>query len=193
MNDRVGRLRPWVALLSAALLAGCSGDNPTKPKPPSGPAPSIRSTPQDVLRYLESAYSHRDSTETRSIYDSTYVGVSTDLTAPPGSQILTFTYVDEVDHVAAMARAHSITSVILSFGNVVRLGSDNPSHPEWATIQIPGSNMRLDIESDSTSVLLTTVGVTESFSFKPTTPDSTSPTDTTWKIVRWSEVSVGFP
>jgi len=191
MNDRVGRLRPWVALLSAALLAGCSGDNPTKPKPPSGPAPIVRSTPQDVLKYLEYAYSRRDSIAIQSIYDSSYAGVSTDMTASPVSQSLNFTYADEVAHVAAMARSHSITSVTLNFGNLTRLGSGDVSHPEWATIQVPGSNMELEIMDGPDGFSLAPAGITEAFSFKPTAPDSTSPTDTTWKIVRWSEVYAG--
>jgi len=193
MNDRVGRRRVWVSLISVALLAGCSGDNPTKPKPLSGPPLSARSTPQDVLKYLEYTYSRRDSVGTKSIYDPSYIGVSTNLTAPPVSQILNFSYADEVAHVAAMARSHSITTVTLSFGTLTRLESDDPSHPDWATIQISGSNMRLEIDAlaDSSSAALNPVGITEAFSFKPTAPDSTSPTDTTWKIARWSEIYAG--
>jgi len=189
MNDRVGRLPLWVVLLSAALLAGCSGDNPTKPKPPSGPALSVRSTPQDVLKYLEYVYSNRDSVAIKSIYDSTYVGISTDMTNQT-LQVLEFGYSDEVAHVAALARAHSISSVTLKFRNLIRLGSGDVSHPEWATIQVPGSNMLLEIEDGPEGFNLASAGITEAFSFKPTAPDSTSPTDTTWKIVRWSEVSV---
>src|SRR5262245_15381247 len=132
MKDRAGRTRFWVALASAALLAGCGGDNPTKPKP-SAPPPTVRYTPQDVLKYLEYAYSRRDSIAIKSIYDPTYMGTSTDLTQPPGSQILNFTYVDEVDHVAAMARKNSIISVMLNFGSLTRIGADDVSHPDWAT------------------------------------------------------------
>jgi len=195
MNCRVPTTCLWAVLVFAALLAGCSGDIPEKPKPINTTQPSVRSTPQDVLKYLANVYSIRDSVAIKSIYDSTYTGVSTDLLQPLGSQHLNFTYADEVEHVAALARTHTITSVKLSFGSMVRLQSDDITHPEWAHIEMSSlTDMTLDIEDGPNSV---TVGpaasAAESFSLKPTTPDSTSPTDTTWKIVRWYELSPVAP
>jgi hypothetical protein len=185
------RIGPALAVLATAItVAGCGDNHESPPKAPPGPQSVIRSTPENALKQLEYVYTKRDSTGIKALYDSTYAGTSTDETALPGSQVLNFTYADEVEHVAAMARAREISSVILSFGTLTRLPSNDVSHPEWATIQIAGSNMSLEIDALD-AVELHASGISESFSFKPTTPDSTSPTDTTWKIVRWSELYVG--
>jgi len=175
-------------LATAAILAGCSNNNPTKPKP--APAPQFnRSTPENTLLYLAHVYSSRDTVAIRSLYDFTYMGESRDLNDPPASQLLTFSYADEVEHVVALRKKPTITDVVLTFGGtLVRLGSDDVSHPEWAKIQIPGNNIRLEIIDAVDTHSLSSPGITEAFSFAPTTPDSTSATDTTWKIVRWSEV-----
>lgn len=185
------RIGPALAVLATAItVAGCGDNHESPPKPPPGPQSVIRSTPENALKQLEYVYTKRDSIGIKALYDSTYAGTSTDETALPGSQVLNFAYVDEVEHVAAMARSHGITSVILSFGAPTRLPSSDVSHPEWATIQVPGSNMRLEIDALD-AVELPASGISESFLFRPVTPDASSPTDTTWKIVRWSELYVG--
>ena len=53
------------------------------------------------------------------------------------------------------------------------------------------SGLRLEIDDGSiaTSYFIASDRETMEFKFIPTSPDSTSPTDTTWKIVRWSEVA----
>jgi hypothetical protein len=138
--------------------------------------------PFSVLDALESAYSHRDSTEIKLIYDINYAGSSFD-PKTPGQ--LVFTKQDEIRHVEGLYRTTSITEVSLKFPpNKVRY-TDSADPPGWATIQI--QNMTLDISDSQTSYNLLT---SETFEFKfiPYTPDSTSPTDTTWKIVRWTEL-----
>jgi hypothetical protein len=176
------------SLLLAACLAGCGKDNPVKPdnKPLAYP---ILSSPQNVLTALAESYSRRDSVETKIIYDSTYVGTSVDLTEPPQSQFLTFHYFDEIEHVAALARSTTITSVVLDFGGpLIRLPSDDSVHPEWAVIQIPGSNMQLVIYDTPNPSSLDATGEFMKFKFRPSAPEFSSPTDTLWRIVRWEEV-----
>jgi len=185
-----------LAVLGALVLVGdgCifSPDSTHKPPPGGGPQPVVQSTPENTLKQLEYVYSNRDSLLIKDVYDSTYVGTSTDQTAGNGGQILNFSYPDEIDHVAAMARAHEITTVTLSFGALTRLPSDDISHPDWALVQISGANMRLEVDAsvDSLSARLNPVGETFKFKLKPVTPAST-PTDTLWKIVRWEEIYVG--
>lgn len=183
-----------LVILGAMVLAGngCIFDPISTHKPPitSGPEPVVQSTPENTLKQLEYAYTHRDTLLIKAVYDSTYTGSSTDLTQPPASQILNFTYVDEVEHVAALARSHSIINVSLSFGVTTRLPSDDISHPDWAVVQMPGSQVQLDIQADTTSFGLYAIGETLTFKLRPITPAST-PTDTLWKIVRWQESYVG--
>ena len=183
------RLGCMVALMAAAVLGGCSGDddkNPTKP-PPVGIVEPI--SPQNVLHNLLLSYQNRDSTEYKSIYDSSYTGTSTDLNDPPGSQLLTFRYADEVAHIAALARSTSIISVVLDFGpssSWTRLASEDPSHPEWAVIQV--AYVHGEINDVATTVYSFQSVNPMIFAFTPTVA---APGDTTWKIIRWTEIGQG--
>ena len=194
---RLMRFTVVPALVAASILSGCgSKDNPVKPSNPSGPTYLIRSTPQNVLTNLEEAYSKRDSVETKALYDPSYAGTSQDLNDPPGTTPNFFTYSDEVSHVSALAYSPTISSVYLSFGPAAswtRLESNDPSHPEWAAIEIAGSNFR--IECTDGANMWQAGGSNEflEFMFKPSTPESTSPTDTLWRIVRWREVRAAGP
>jgi hypothetical protein len=134
------------------------------------------------------AYVARDSTEYKSLYDSSYVGTSTDLNDPPGTQVSTFRFSDEVAHIAAFARSTTIVSVVLDFGpssSWTRLASDDPSHPEWAMIQL--GPWRLEVY-DGATAYTTQATYPMIFAFNPTVA---APGDTTWKIVRWTEVGSG--
>jgi hypothetical protein len=189
---RLVRFTVIPAFVAASVLSGCGEDSPTKPPPGGGGPPTypVLSSPQNVLAALEIAYSSRDSMETKALYDSSYVGRSEDLSDPYGTP-LSFTYYDEVRHVSVMRRSTTISHVVLDFGTAtswIRLGSDDPSHPEWAVIQIAGSN--LDVQVTEGNEAYQAGGSNEflEFRFKPTTPASTSPTDTLWKIVRWMEI-----
>jgi hypothetical protein len=177
------------ALLAVAVLSACD-KNTVKPTPRTVPIYPILGTPQEVLTALQLAYARRDSVEYKALHDSSYVGTSTDDLDPPGTPPLQFTFADEAAHIAALARRSSISRVRLELGPASswnRLPSDDVAHPEWAMIQIPGMNFEVEITDGFDSY--TAGGQLEfiHFAFKPTTPDSTSPTDTTWKIVRWTE------
>ena len=134
------------------------------------------------------AYSRRDSLECKDVYDSSYVGTSEDLGNPPGTPPILLTYADEVSHVAALARTATISSIFCDLGSPAswtRLGSNSPSHPEWAMIQIAGSNIAIQVTDGVTSAVAGGSNLFFEFAFNPSTP--VSPTDTTWKIVRWTE------
>ena len=184
------RVALGVAVVVAALVGGCGGDDgPTEPQNTGYPE---RSTPQNLLMALTMSYEAGDSVETKQLYDSSYVGTSTDLNDPPGSQTRTFTYADEVAHVAALARTPSISNVVMDLGpssSWTRLPSDDPSHPEWALIQIGAGNWRVEIYDGQTLYSAQSTNPM-TFAFKPTVA---APPDTTWRIVRWTEVGSGIP
>lgn len=177
------------ALLAAAFLSACD-KNTLKPTPRPVDYYPVLSTPQNVLAALQLAYIFRDSVEYKALHDSSYAGTSTDQTAPPGTP-LQFTFADEVAHIVALARSNTVSRVRLSLGSPAawtRLPSDDMAHPDWAMIQIPGANF--DVEVTDGANTFSAGGAMEflQFKFQPATPDSTSPTDTTWKIIRWTEV-----
>ena len=183
------RLGWVVAVMAAGMLGGCGEDDdpPVKPPPPAIPD---RTTPQNTLEYMRLSYEARDSVQTKQVYDTSYVGTSTDLSDPPGTQLATFRYADEIGHVAVLARTSTIFSIALDLGPQsawTRLQSDDPSHPEWAMIQI--SSFHLDLYDGPTLyTALSTNPMTFTF-----TPNVAAPGDTTWKIVRWTEVATGGP
>ncbi|HET9252584.1 MAG TPA: hypothetical protein VFP58_10755 [Candidatus Eisenbacteria bacterium] len=129
----------------------------------------------------------------KAIFDSAYTGRSFDLY--DNSSTADFTYYDEVRHITALARTPGLTAY-LDLGNGStwdRLLSDDPSHPEWAIIQIVGSQYQVEITDGPTSVgALGEPGTFQEFAFSPTL-DSTSPSDTLWRIVRWRETGNSSP
>jgi hypothetical protein len=193
---RLPRPRPLVrstlltGLLAGAFLSACD-KNPVKPTPaPPARLYPVLATPQDVLSALQLAYIFRDSLEYKALHDSAYAGTSQDAFDPPGTPPLQFTFADEAAHIAKLARTNTITSARLDFGPPSgwnRLPSDDLAHPDWAIIQIPGSSFQVQIVDRDN--VFSAGGSTEflEFKFQPTAPDTTSPTDTTWKIVRWQE------
>lgn len=176
-----------VAVMAAGFLGGCGSDNKDPVEPP--PPPPGLNSPQNVLENLVLSYQARDSVKTRDLYDSSYVGTSTDLNDPPGSQVSIFHYADEVRHVAVMARTATISSVLVDLGpraSWIRMSSDDPSHPEWAMIQV--SNYRIEVFDGGTVYSAPSINPMI-YAFTPTV---TAPGDTTWKIVRWTEIGSGF-
>jgi hypothetical protein len=150
------------------------------------PAYPKLSTPENVLSALQMSYQARDSVEFKLLYDVDYIGTSTDLatqeTLPP------FNREAEYRHIAALAKVPSITNVILQFPPVLVREHSLGDPPDWVTIQMqPNSGVRLEVYDGNNVYTIPSEKELLEFKFIPTTPDSTSPTDTTWKIVRWNE------
>ena len=171
------------AVVLLIALAGCGGNKLIPPSP--GPKYLPSSTPLNVLRNMQIAYSTRDSTAYDSLFDAAYVGTSIDNT-PPGPMLLSLTKADEVQHIGALARQISISSVRLQFPPTLLRSRDVSDPQGWATIQLNS----LILEIDDTPATLS-IGNSESMEFKfiPTAPAPGSPTDTTWHIVRWIEIA----
>lgn len=178
------------------LTSGCGLFSPEE-EPPTGPPPPpvypILDHPRKVLRAFEIAYEAIDTTKFQDLYDSTYTGTSTDLNDP--SPPIPFTVEEEKAHIRDLALTPGIRTY-LTIGTEstwARLGSDDPSHPEWAVIQITGSDWNVQI-ADGNNIFEAQggPGTFIEFAFTPT-EDETSPTDTLWKIVRWKEVGASQP
>lgn len=149
--------------------------------------------PHNTLQALEIAYSRRDSIKYAELYDSTYTGSSVDLQDPGNS--IDFSFSDEARHMGALASTPGLTAY-LDLGSPEMwhlLPSDDPVHPEWVIVKITGSAYRIEI-FEGTHGLGATGGPStfQEFAFSPTL-DSTSPTDTLWRIVRWREVGNSEP
>ncbi len=157
----------------------------TKP-PPIYPLPS---DPYNVMAAYKIAYEARDSVEMNRLYDTDYIGTSIDQSNPQSILQLTFSKAEEVSSVGAMAKTTSITSVSLQIPPSL-LRETDLAQPTWALIQLPPSTVSLTIDDAGTSRVIESNKSSFEFRFAPTTPDSTSPTDTTWKIIRWSELRI---
>lgn len=175
------------AIALVGLLAGCGQDNPVKPAP-LVMYPTANS-PEHALERLRLAYAYRDSVEYRKLFDFEYVGTSHDLR--DGTSVTLFN-ADEVQHIQALARATTITSMDFSLGtssSIVRQGSDVLAHPEWAVIYISGVQFRLEInDTREGTMLVNNPPNSYAFRFKPT-PQDTTGTDTLWTLVQWDEVA----
>jgi len=178
--------RTLLAILPAAILLlapGCGDDGPSIVGPPPLPTYPPLSTPQNVLFALGLAYETRDSTVYVSCFDPAYQGVSYDVDNAPGFQPGVFAYADEAAHIGGLKRTSTILGVDVNFGPIANWVRADGSSPGWAQIII--SNPRIFI-ADGFDSWETGNGATFQFEFAPT-PDGASPTDTTWKIVRWVE------
>jgi hypothetical protein len=145
---------------------------------------------------MAAAFEERDSVVTDSVYDDAYQGSSTDQADPGGGTTLTFSKADEVRIVASMAGSASITFVDadLKSPNTWVRTSYASDPPDWVVLQI--SNWRIEVRDlargeYAASSFDSFGGSLMEFTFKPTTPDASSPTDTTWTIIRWREVKSG--
>ena len=132
---------------------------------------------------MKLAYQRRDSVEYTSLFDPAYSGQSIDQT-DPASGTLMFTRDDEMHHMGSLYRHSSIVSVTFDLGNGLIRYTDASDAP-WATMQT--TTAIIEINDTPTSYKVVTTNELIEFKFVPKTPDSASPTDTTWKVIRWNE------
>ena len=182
-----GRLVVAAVLLGAVFVTGCGKKKHyiTAPVPPRS-LYEEPVAPEAVLRNLALAYSTRDSTEYKSLFDENYQGTSIDQAAP-SPPTLTYTKADEARHIAALAKSATITSIELRLTLALARFTDVGDPPGWASIQNP---IQLLAIYDGADAYVVDLGreYTE-FKFIPTTPAPSSPSDTTWKIIRWTEIA----
>jgi len=174
-------------IFGLALPAGCifSPHRDDTCKNCGGPPPVYPPliNPFLVLSALETAYQHKDSTEIKLIYDENYEGSSFD--PQNANSTISLRKLDEVRHVEALYRTTTISNVTLQFPASMFRETDLNDPPGWTMIKVQGLLFEIDDAGTTYNLLANNI---QEFKFIPTAPDSTSPTDTTWKIVRWTEL-----
>ena len=167
----------------AVITIGCGKDKvvaPPRPVPFTYPA---LTTPESTVINVKYACERRDSTRTKQIYADNYVGTSTDQT---DHTTLTFTKDQEVAVVGVMARRTEISQVAMDLKPATWLRTHYLTDPAGvAAIQMTGVNIQVDDTQFGTQVA--NVSTFFEFKLKPTV-DHTSPTDTTWQVVGWTEI-----
>jgi hypothetical protein len=177
------RITLAATIVLLAFLAGCGKDNPVQPLPP-GPKYLPFSTPQNALENMRRAYVTRDTLGYDSTFDAAYIGESIDqLAASP--ILLTFTKADESQHIRALARTGTIHGINFVFPPTLRRETDAADTLGWATVGLYPFQIEID---DGISSLIVGPLETMTFKLRPVAPSPASPTDTTWRIVRWTEV-----
>jgi len=180
-------MRPasFLAVLIVALATGgCGRDKVLVGGTPTPPRIyPLLVNPYSVMDALSTAYERRDTTEIKLLYDDAYQGSSIDQT-DPAPAVLTFFKADEVKHVAALARAPILNVTLMLSINMTRF-NDPADPPGWTTIVNPITS--LEMSDSSTTWRVDIPNEMMEFKFVPHTSNPTS-VDTTWKIVRWTEI-----
>ena len=167
------------------LLSGCIF-SPTKGPGGGGPEPPKYEIPQEpniVLENLKKAYTAKDSLAYQACFDARYVGRSQDQTGT--DTIYTFTFADEARHIEVLAQSRTAIAELQLIPKMVR-SADLGEDPAWALIQNPIQSLTI-YDGNYTYYVPLDKEIIE-FHFIPKTPDSSSPTDTTWKIIKWTEI-----
>jgi hypothetical protein len=189
MSRRIAGIALAGTLFLTGFLVGCGKDNPTGigggPHPPPYVVTSI---PELVLFDLWKAYASRDSVMYDSLFDDAYQGTSIDQT-DHNPTALNFTKADEHAHIVALAKDSQITLINVTPAPSATRFRDNADPPGWETIQNPLAS--LEIRGTAADQIVSGSLEIMQFKFVPKTPAPGSPTDTTWKIIRWSEVKTG--
>jgi len=187
------RLATVLAVAAPLIFLGCGKDDgPIKPPTPQPIVYPDQSTPKNTVLRMSMAVANRDSVVTASVYADDYEGSSNDLDGPI-PEAFTFTKADEIRVIGAMALSNSIVSVDMDLGHPATWFQHHfvSDPPDWVTIEVPGYRIYVnDVDLGEFGMQSPSAGETRIFEFRlrPTTPDSTSPTDTTWTIVRWTEI-----
>jgi len=143
----------------------------------------IPSRPEFALHNLAEAYNHKDSTAYKGVFDDTYQASYLDQ-KDPSPQLVTYYKDDEARHIAFLAKSNANVDMRLSATLTPYQDLGDP--PGWMTIQVPFQSIAVST-IDSSFVVNMTQDYLE-MRFIPHTPDASSPTDTSWKVIKLTEV-----
>jgi len=178
-------LLPLVCAVIALSLSSCIF-SPAKGngKVVVPPKYDIPFSPEIVMQNLSKAYAARDTAEYRSLFDPFYIGTSLDQKL--GLPVDTLTFDKEASHIRHLYNTTSISFIEFLLKPAMVRARDAGDPVGWALIQDP--MFKLTISDGNTDYVVPITSETIEFRFVPKTPDTSSPTDTTWKIIRWTEV-----
>jgi len=131
-------------------------------------------SPYAVLYNLQEAYTHRDSTEYKSLYSDDFKGTFLDQN-DPSPQIASYFKTDEAMHIAYIARNPTISVGLLITGTPVQVVDLNDP-PGWITINEPFVSLQIGTWSVNPGA-----EDTIDMKFAPVPPTTTG-ADTTWVI-----------
>jgi hypothetical protein len=168
----------------ALLLSGCifspkKGAGGGGIEPPKYQVPEY---PDAVMYNLKTAYMAKDSVGYKACFDPRYIGTSQDQRLQTATDTLTFA--KEAQHIAYLAQSTTLIADLQLWPLIERRA--DPEDPAWALIQNP--IQKLEINDGPNTFFITPLTETIEFHFIPKTPDSSSKTDTTWKIIKWTEI-----
>lgn len=194
MAATVKRLSVILLLVALAALAAMSGcifsPDKKEPRKTGTPLQYLKPiSPRSALENLVAAYKNRDSVQTAVVYANDYTGTSTDPSLP--TQIPAFTRTDEIRHVGRLKLDPNIVSVFLDLG-ATNTWQELPGYasdpPEWKIIPI--NNQTVRIEDISRATTWQSQNQVIEYTFKPTAvPGAPAAEDTTWTVVRWTEIA----
>jgi hypothetical protein len=184
--DRTRAVALSGAILAFLLLVGCGKkDHVVGPDPPRVPSPyPIRSSPENAVLYYKAAWENRDSTRIDSVVAADYVGTS----SLHGSPLPDFSQADEIRAVGGIELDPEVFGVSINLGSpslwIRQTYASDPAG--WIALDLPHVDVR--VYTTSADLVANTATFME-FKLRPTTPAPTSPTDTLWSIVRWTEIA----
>jgi hypothetical protein len=161
---------------------GCGKDDPVKPLLPAAPPRYFtQSAPESTVLNYTLAWERRDSTMIDSVMADDYTGSSVDM-SDPSSGTLTFTKSDETRALGRFQLDSRIRSIEILFSepSTWTRFHDLADPVGWVTLTIPQSSIRVFWVNGMDAVAHTQLEFT--------VEAIASASDTTWKIVRWSEV-----
>jgi hypothetical protein len=179
----VNRALLCICCVLSSLALGCGKDKILRDElqPPPGPRYFTPSAPESTVLNYKLAWERRDSTMIDSVLTDDYVGSSVDMT-DPSSGTLTFTRSDETRALGGIKLDALINSVTITLPDPSSWARhhDLGDPPEWVTFVV--SYVSILVTRTDTMDYATHTHV--EFKVKPIA----SASDTTWKIIRWSEV-----
>ena len=176
---------PILLLLSGCIFSPKRGTGGGPPRPKYEPL----ATPENVLIDLSRAYSSKDSNEVKLLYHNDYTGTTIDQSNPLSILHFDFTKADEVGHVAGLARNIAVFFVDLELSPLLATLKlryhDAGDPPGIETVQRPITRLAVYDDQNRWEVPLDKDYI--EFKFIAKTPDSSSLTDTTWQIYKFTE------
>ena len=177
----MSRIRLLFGIAFLCLLAqGCIFSPHKGGKVPPPPVVyQLPTSPEVVLANLKLAYTHKDSTEYKSLYHASYQGSFIDQ-RDPSPVLATYFKTDEAAHIAFLAQSTASVDLLVSNSLVRIIDSGDPVG--WITIQNPFSKLEIDGDRGNVDIV---PGTEDSIimKFVPIPPGGGVP-DTTWQIIR---------